>query len=418
MKKLAGLIFALLIFVAPLAIYAQVEATAGSMKIGAHLDTTFRWSPESNKDPAIDEIYWKGYESVTGQDLFLEITGKIGDRVSYKILEGLVWETWNPGITTYVVGAPDLDIYVKPNAYAYPLEAYAEFKVIDQLKFRFGKQLTPTLLANTGVHQMDVIHTANPPLIAQNSSSTGPIGINELLVATTGWSKVPLPLSVTGAAAILSFSGVEINYTLFDEWLQTTTTVGDLGYDSLNKTKGGNVAVSYNGSVGPGKLAVRGFYFDEATELGPSSAEHADDSGWGAGAMYNADKWFVGGEYTSSTLKTDSDVKPNKNTWSGYYVTVGGKFSSIQPVYRLDFVDYTNLKDSYYATAKLSSFDTEMWHTIGVNYLVNDNVTVGLDYVIKSPEKGKADVDADGLMEKVDYPNANELVLMVEVDLL
>jgi len=422
MKKLAGLIFAVLIIVAPMAVYSQVEATAGSMKIGVHMDTTFRWSPESNKDPDLDEIYWAGYESVTMQDLFLELSGKIGDRVSYKILEGLVWEVWNSDVTTYAIGVPDLDMQVTPAAVVVPEEAYVDFKIIDQLKFRFGKQVTPTLLANTGVHQMDVVHTPNQPLIAQNSSVTGPLGVNQMLLdELTGWSKVPLPGSVTGAAAILSFSGVEINYTLFDEWL-LEDGIGDLGYD-FNKTKGGNVAVTYSGSVGPGKLTARGFYFDEASEIDPAagSAGHVDDSGWGLGAMYNADKWFVGGEYTTSTYKNDTngDLAPNKNTWYGYYVTVGGKFSSIQPVYRFDFIDYTNIKNSYYEPMfKLSSFDTEMWHTIGVNYLVNDNVTVGLNYVIKSPEKGKADVDKDGKYEDVSYPNANELVLIVEVDLL
>ena len=79
--------------------------------------------------------------------------------------------------------------------------------------------------------------------------------------------KVPLPTSVTGAAVIISFSGVEINYTLYDEWLMPDSPVswGDRGYD-FNKTKGGDVALTYKGQVGPGKLAVRAFYFDEQTD--------------------------------------------------------------------------------------------------------------------------------------------------------
>ena len=52
--------------------------------------------------------------------------------------------------------------------------------------------------------------------------------------------------------------------------------------------------------------------------------------------------------------------------------------------------------------------DTEVWNTIGVNYLFNDQVTVGLDYVMKSPQK----------IKHATYPNTNELVLITELDLL
>ena len=63
---------------------------------------------------------------------------------------------------------------------------------------------------------------------------------------------------------------------------------------------------------------------------------------------------------------------------------------------------------------KVSSCDTEIWHTIGINYLFNDQVTVGLDYVIKAPEKAKG----IGNESDLKYANTNELILITELDLL
>ena len=168
MKKLLGVMIAIMIFVVPMVIRAQVEANAGSMKIGVHFDATYDYSPESHKVPTNNQFGWNGTESVTGQDLFVELTGKVGDRVSYKVLEGLVWEY------TYAdFGGPGtiMSIEERPYAFAAPQEAYVDFKIMDQLKFRFGKQAVPTLLANTPVHDMDVVYTARQPLIASNSSA-------------------------------------------------------------------------------------------------------------------------------------------------------------------------------------------------------------------------------------------------------
>ena len=68
-------------------------------------------------------------------------------------------------------------------------------------------------------------------------------------------------------------------------------------------------------------------------------------------------------------------------------MVVGGNFSSIQPVYRFDYINYTSL--SKRQIEDLTTADTEIWHTFAVNYKVNDNVTLGLDYVVKVPEQLK-----------------------------
>jgi len=435
MKKLLGIILAIVFLVAPALTFAQVEAAAGSMKFGAHVDVSYLVSGEDNKDPDLDEIGWAGYDSVNLQDVIIDLNGKIGDRVSYRILQALVVENWVANVIDVsavdLIG-PVMDIHKDLGMPPLPLEAWINVKIIDQLGFKFGKQITPTLIANTGAHIADVIHTVNFPLIAQNSYGLNAIASSQLVPALAG---VRLPLSVTGASAILSFSGVEIVYTQFDKWLQPAgadatfgVTEGDNGYDS-NKTKGGNVMVGYNGQVGSGKLNARAFYFDEDTELWPVTGDgnpnFARNSGWGLGAMYNADKFFAGGEYATSTLKYQKDfplLDINKNTQSGYYLIAGGRFSSIEVVYRLDSMDYNNFKtdDLYPVPAagdiKPTSVDGEIWHTIGVNYLVNDQTTLLLNYVIKSPERAQGWDGAD--WKKVKLPNTNEIALLLEVDAL
>jgi len=412
MKKLLGIMIALLIFAAPMAMYAQVEAVAGSLKIGAHLDASYQWSGESKKHPGAGEIGWNGYDSVNMGDVYVELTGKVGDRITFKILEGLVADSVDASGVLYCtmytcVGFAD--IHNAPFSHPFTAEAYIDIKIIDQLKFRVGKQITPTLLANTVVHQSKVIHKAKAPLIAN-----GTYAFNELW--TPYGKDLGSPTSVTGAAVIASFSGVEASYTWFDNWLDGTwiddgtETIfipgyGDALYD-FNKTKGGNVAVGYSGEVGPGKLAARGFYFDEDSEIGGiGTGGFVRLQGWGLGASYTHANFFTAIEYLNKTATAEKAFAvpggDNDNNYWGLYFTVAGKFSGVEVLYSLDYVDLTDVKG-------YDSFDTEMWHTIGVNYWLNDNAMVGLNYVIKVPEV------ADGMK----YPNINELDIFFEVDTL
>ena len=43
MKKLMGILAILTLLAIPLGLYAQVEAGAGSIKIGAHIDAAYRY---------------------------------------------------------------------------------------------------------------------------------------------------------------------------------------------------------------------------------------------------------------------------------------------------------------------------------------------------------------------------------------
>jgi len=434
MKKLLGILFALLIFAAPLAMNAEIEATAGSMKIGVHMDFTYRWSGESNKDPESDEIGWKGYDTFSAGDLFIEVTGKVGDRISYKILEGLVYADWVPDIDSESANGLILSMMPEPmttygGLFVAPIEAYVDFKVIDQFKARFGKFIVPTLIANTGVHQADVIHTANPPLIANRG-----MGFNEFLVDyfMGFFPKVSLPLDVTGAGLIgTPLDGLQVEFFVYDEWVNgedypddggLDVWTQDLGFD-YNRTKGWDLAATYNRDILGGKLTARGFYFSEYLDWNNISylpTTNGRNNGWGIGAMYDHNLWFVGAEYTADTLsyaEKPEAIDKKSNTWNGYYILVGGRFmgGTIQPVYRFDWIDYSSLKKDDILTIsipEITSFDNEMWHTIGVNWLVNDNATVGINYVIKQPERLKFDGD------RWKYPNINEIIVMMELDLL
>ena len=197
------------------------------------------------------------------------------------------------------------------------------------------------------------------------------------------------------------------------------TSWGNAGYD-FNKQKGNLVCLTYTGEAGPGKLAARAFYFGESSMLGNGALNPVDDVGWGFGLMYDADKFFVAGEYANSTLTYRHNpvpgvVKALNNNWWGYYVTAGGKFGSLQPVYRLDSIKYSNLPNNRVASAiMIDSIDQEIWHTLGLNYLINANTTVGINYVLKYPEKGKGQF---GFPDEK-QPNINELLIMVELNTL
>jgi len=418
MKKLFEIMTTLFIFAAPIAIYAQAGSIAGSLQIGVHLDASYQWSGSSKRDSRLNykytEIRWPGYDSVNIGDVALELNGKVGERISFKVLEALVMDGTSVIVPDFtLVGAGStLLIRHKPAVGAKTLEAYVDIKIMEPLKFRVGKQLTPTLLANTGIHQANVFRSANAPLIANRA-----VGTNQLRVGSNIPVKADAPDFVTGAAIIGSFSGAEISYTWFDGWLKQgsfvnaddfSINVGDVDYD-FNKTKGANIALGYSGHVGPGKIAARAFYFDELSETAASTPK-LRTQGWGLGASYTHAKFFIAAEYANDTLSLDKNLIPspgkNDNNWWGFYLTLAGKFSGIEPLYRLDYVNYTNWNDN--AVADITSYDTETWHTIGVNYWFNDNALVGLDYVIKAPEMGKL----------YKYPNINELIIYLEVNTL
>ena len=394
MKKLLGLMFALVLIAAPLATYAQVEANAGSMKLGVHMDIDYLWSQNNQHQPTGHELGWEGYDSFTAENLDLEVTGKVGDRVSYKILEALVYSYPSAGHSGEVVS-----IMTAPRVYALPLEAYTDLKVIDQLKFRIGKQMAPTLIANTPVHMANMAFTTNMPLIANDALGNHPMAFNEYW----NWERTPLLGSVTGLSTIVSFSGLELNWTIFDSWFSD----GDYLYD-YDKRKGNNIALTYAGEVGPGKLTARGFWNSESQEEGTGAYHPVTNSAWGLGMMYNANKFFLGAEYANSTLTYAKKRWDDKraNTWQGAYVVIGGTFSSIQPVYRFDYIDVTSLTN--HEIHNITSFDTEIWHTFALNYKVNDNVTLGLDYVVKCPEQEK----------HYNYPMINEFSFMTELNTL
>jgi len=451
MKKLLGILFAVLIFAAPLAMNAEIEATAGSMKVGVHMDFTYRWSGEINKNPDSDEASWKGYDTFSAGDLMIQLTGKVGDRISYKILEGLVYATFEPDFGFENRGeGPVINIWPKPMSQSCggqqvqvatgqaltdsvggcccglvtaPLEAYVDFQAMDKLKVRVGKTVIPTLIANTGVHQADVIHTANPPLIADRI-----MGINEIVLGLElpAFPRIWLPLSVTGMGVIGNpIEGLELEFFVYDEWALGTDELtgapwGDLGYD-FNRTKGWDLAGTYNRDVFSGNLTLRAFYFSEYLDFTNLDVNlpNGRNSGWGVGAVFDAPRWFAGAEYTQDTIHYVDDPLPwvdkKNNTWKGYYIQGGLKFGAIQPVARFDWIDYTSLRngDVHSSTdIAITTADNELWYTLGVNWLVNDNATVGLNYVMKRPETPKV---FGGTMNNLDV---NELVVMFELDLL
>ena len=214
---------------------------------------------------------------------------------------------------------------------------------------------------------------------------------------------------------------MELSWTLFDSWLDYSGGWGfesdDYGYD-WDKSKGNNLALTYAGEVGPGKLTARAFWNDESVSFSHEDLGYVnpvDNSSWGLGAMYNAKNFFLGAEYANDTVSLAKKEWPmmmsphptEHNGWQGCYVVVGGNFSSFQPVYRFDWIDYSSLSKEQIGKF-FHSAETESWHTFAVNYKVNDNMTLALDYVIKAPSEPK----------HINYPMINELSVMAELNTL
>ena len=411
MKKVVGLILALMLLI-PVGLYAQVEAAAGSITIGVHFDAAFRYSgKDENKvwrdiddDGTLDQEDWNGYETFNGEALILALSGKIGDKVNWRFQEAFVLPYYlNSGMSgVYPSTLGELDHPVT-------LEACAQWKPIDQLGITIGRVLVPTAIANVP-HMLKVHHMANPPLII-----TG--GFNGKLNS--------LPTYQTGVALDVNFAGINLNYMLYNGELEGqdfTFGGSDLAID-VDKSKGGNVALTYNGDVGPGKLTARAFYFQEYSDITDDLAaglgvdDDASISGWGIGVMYNADNYFGGVEYITNTLDPedpDNPATPNideseTQTGYGYYVLLGGRFSSIEFAFRYDFIDWSDL-DAH------KDKDTETWYNIALSYLINDNATIGIGYTIKQPEK--PDDDTATPVDESEIPNIDELQVFLELDLL
>ena len=123
-------------------------------------------------------------------------------------------------------------------------------------------------------------------------------------------------------------------------------------------------------------------------------------SGWGIGVAYNADNYYGAIEYVNITTDPEDPNTDTTNSY-GYYILAGGKFSSFDVGLRYDFIDWTDADAA-------KDYDTEYWVTLAVNYLINDNATLGINYVYKQPE------EPDG----ADYPNIDEIAVYMELDLL
>ncbi len=385
MKKVLGIILALALVVIPLGVYAQVEAGAGSITIGAHLDASFRYSAE-DKDKE-----WNGYETFNGEALVLGLSGKVGDKVLWKT-------TWAFALPAYLnSGASGAAVNVGLNV----AEAYGEWKILDQVGLCVGRMLVPTALANIGIPSVKANHMLNPPLII-----TG--GFNGALPA--------LPTFQTGAAIDVNFSGISFNYMIYNGELAGAGifNAGSDAAQEMDKSKGGNVAIGYSGEIGPGKLTARAFYFQEYSNIdvnvfgGNTITEDSSITGWGIGVAYNADNYYGAVEYVNITRDPEDSGADSVNSY-GYYVLVGGKFSSIDVAFRYDFIDWSDYDgDSNLNGIPDKEEDIESWYTLAINYLINDNATLGIDYVYKQPE------EPDG----ADYPNINELAVYMELDLL
>jgi len=381
MKNLWAILAAVGLAAIPVGLYGQVQTRAGLLDIGAHLDVVYRYSAESNNNPGSDEVYWSGYESLNAETMILALSGTVNEQLSWEFNNAFGWPVWTQGV-------PDSNFALMV------LDANMKWRIVDPLGLIIGRQLVPTLLCN-GPHSMAVLHTANFPLVL-----TG--GYNAAMVSP--------PTYQTGIGLELNFADFYINTVYYNGELVGGNALpggNDTGSEQdPDKMKGWNTAIGYSGEVGPGKLKARGFYFQESSDLNQTEPE--DDSsiaGYGLSAIYDAKIIFVGAEFMSAT-RDPEDEGAESVTQYGYYGLVGGRISSVELAFRYDFVDYTNQSNADYPGAE--DTNTETWYTFAINYLINEDATIGIDYVLKYPEAP----------EDTDYPNINEISVIAELDLL
>ena len=133
---------------------------------------------------------------------------------------------------------------------------------------------------------------------------------------------------MTGISTILSFSGVELSWTFFDTWIngwEESLYGEDYGYD-WNKPMI-NLALTYSGEVGLGKLTARSFWNDESVSFRVYEslgwANPVDNSSWGLGPC-TPKNFFLASDTADDMVVCQKDwdimAHPTDQLLAGLYV--------------------------------------------------------------------------------------------------
>lgn len=384
MKKKLMLVLLALALLVPGWSQAAVEAGAGNITLLAHIDFVGRYSAED------DSNGWSGYETYNLEFAVLGIAGQLGDNVDWVITNAFTFMPYGSAYSALANGAGTSNEMTTSTL----LDARINVHLGEALMLSAGRFIPPSSMT-WAPHQMKNLHTVNYPLI--NGSGLG-----------AGALMLPLPMYQTGvmATAMLGPVSIQLASVNGSDIAAGPEVLGGIAFNGLNnmvdidKTKGfaGKVAVDMEG------FHFGGWYYGETASIVMANGSldgqlttDAQITQWGAELGLTTDMFLLQAQYLTTTLDP-MDTGADDLLQNGWYVLAGVNVGPAQIVGRYDMVnaDQDNVLIS-------SDFNEESAVTAGINFMINDNTTAGLDYTWRDLEN----VDA----------NTDELAFILEVDL-
>jgi len=373
MKKLLllGLFAVLAVIVMPTFAKAEVQAGAGNLVLLGHIDFVARYSAED------EDNGWPGYETYNLEHAVLGVAGKLGDNVDWCITYAFAFTGPFGPLNSAGFGPGSNN-----DAAGQLLDARIDWHLMDSVTLSVGRFIPPTSMT-WAPHMMKALHTINYPLINNGG---------------LGGMMLPTPMYQTGVMLTAQASGVSFQIGNFNgsETYGGSDGLGVLALNNtmdIDKTKGTAAKIAYDGSG----IHVGGWYYGEQVGLDMGSHVDGKVDQWGLEVAYNSDSILAQAQYLSSTLDP-LDGSLDSLVQDGWYIMLGYQIQSFQIVGRYDAVNYDE-------DAVMLSDDAneETATTLGVNYLINPNTTLGLNYTWRDLEGADA--------------NTDELALIIEANL-
>lgn len=278
--------------------------------------------------------------------------------------KGAVNPYWNYRIQFDFGGSTNTKANYSPKL----LDAYAEWKIADELAFTFGQFNIPLSLENnTSDKVLDVINRSQAveALAARSNDSIGDNNGRDIGVQVSGsFLKInDLPLFDYKVAV---FNGSGINT---EDWNNKKDFAARLG---IHPVKGLNIGTSVYHGIG---------YYGA-----PSKASHLRNR-YGFDVSYDYNDYSLRAEYLHGTDK-------NVNR-SGYYIQAGYYVISqtLQTVVKYDVFD----KDLDKADNKITDY------IIGLNYIISTNSKVQAIYTFRKEEKNEVHNDYAALQLQIGF---------------
>ncbi|MFO8058883.1 MAG: hypothetical protein R6V10_16480 [bacterium] len=377
---------------------AEVEAAAGNISLHGHIDYVYRYSEAddgTNDDNLTQD--WNGYDTQNLEFAVLGMSGQVGDNVDWLISYAFAF--MGPTAATQseaLTGGNN-------NVTGTLLDARINIGVADMMTLSFGRFIPPTSMT-WAPHQMSKLHTVNYPLIHGSGIAGGEYNSGML----------PLPMYQTGMMLSANVGPAKIMVGGFNGNQFMGGDDGDVGIYAMNnnmdidRNKGilAKVAVDQEG------MHFGGWYYaeDASADMNPTGTATDTKDGsaarWGIEGAYEANNLLIAAEYIQSSFdfQDSADAYDENLVQNGWYFLAGYTMNQFQVVARYDQVNY-DTEEEYAASGLLdpADYNEESAITAGVNYLLNEQTTVGLNYTMRDLENYE--------------PAADELALILELDL-